>query len=326
MSDPSRGQGESLENEADVVLPAAGEGWDPCASTLDEDDPGGTQPDDIRAFSSPLTFERRYEVLGVLSRSRLGQIRLCKDRPFAREVAMKVLRLASCNPSNRWRFFREARVQGQLGHPAIVPVYDLGVDPRGDLFFTMKWVRGLRLDEALRELRDGSSAPTFSRRRLLQRVSQMCLAIHYAHSRGVVHRDLKPANIMLGQFGEIFVLDWGLAKVLSEAHPRYDPIDDASGAIRTSNGSVLGTVGFMAPEQLQGHVDLVDRQAVFDVVEGCEVVFHVAARFGFGSDRDAFWAVNVTGTENVIAACVAHGVGRLVTDRWALPAAFGSGY
>ena len=269
---------ERFEREPRVRLPST-EAWAPLASTLtDNDDDDDTQPSsrDSRFERSQLSYKERYELLGTLSAGAMAEVRLVKDLPFSREVAMKVLRAGRANESSRWRFFREARVQGQLSHPAVVPVYDLGVDPDGDLYFTMKWVRGLRLDLALAELReDQSEKPAFTERQLLARISQLCLAIHYAHCRGVVHRDLKPSNIMLGEFGEVYALDWGLAKVLSEVNPRYEPIDDASGAMQTSDGSVLGTIGYMAPEQLQGQVELVAAQC--DVYSLGAMLFELVA-------------------------------------------------
>ncbi len=262
MADERDDRNGRFEREPRVSLPST-ETWAPLPSTLTEDGDGEEgDPSDNRFARSQLSFRERYEVLGTLASGNMAEVRLVKDLPFSREVAMKVLRAGRSNDSSRWRFFREARVQGQLSHPAVVPVYDLGVDPAGDLYFTMKWVRGLRLDLAFAELREGASErPAFSERQLLARMAQLCLAVHYAHCRGVVHRDLKPSNIMLGEFGEVYALDWGLAKVLSEVNPRYQPIDDASGAMQTSDGSVLGTIGYMAPEQLQGEVDRVAAQS-----------------------------------------------------------------
>ena len=268
---------ERFEREPRVSLPST-ETWGPFASTLnDEDETEEVEPAESRYARAQLAFQDRYEVLGTLGSGSMAEIRLCKDLPFSREVAMKVLRSGPSSKMSRWRFFREARVQGQLSHPAVVPVYDLGVDPSGDLYFTMKWVRGLRLDLAFGEHREGGETkPAFTERQLLNRFAALCLAIHYAHSRGVVHRDLKPSNIMLGEFGEVYALDWGLAKVLSEVNPRYEPIDDASGAMRTSDGSVLGTIGYMAPEQLQGEVDMVSTQS--DVYSLGAMLFELLAQ------------------------------------------------
>ncbi|MEO8797150.1 MAG: serine/threonine-protein kinase, partial [Polyangiaceae bacterium] len=147
-------------------------------------------------------------------------------------------------------------MQGQLEHPAIVPVYDLGARPDGAAFFTMKRVRGKTLEEVLDALRacDPEAEAEFSLRKLLTAFNSVCLAVDFAHARGVVHRDLKPGNVMLGGFGEVYVLDWGLAKVKSDPDVEVAPDAKALPAIaidgKTEAGVVMGTPGYMAPEQL----------------------------------------------------------------------------
>src|SRR5262249_17778837 len=137
----------------------------------------------------------------------------------------------------RRRFLHEARVQGQLEHPSIVPVYDLDLDEQGRPFFTMKRVRGLTLERVLERLRedDPDVVKRFSNRKLLTALAQVCLRIDYAHARGVLHRDLKPGNIMLGDFGEVYVLDWGLAKVVGE-----EEADGEAESIPGTMGPVVG--------------------------------------------------------------------------------------
>ncbi len=215
--------------------------------------------DDARAVESPApdSFGARYEHLRVLGAGGMGEVRLCRDRMIGRLVAMKVIRAPRRGSPQRWRFVREARVQGQLEHPSIVPVYDLGIDPDGFPYFTMQRVVGSSLDVVLAALREGDpeARRRFTRRRMLTRFSQLCLAVDYIHRRGVVHRDLKPSNVMLGEFGEVFLLDWGLAKLLDALEPESgETILDASNARTTSEGSVLGTPGYMAPEQLRGEI------------------------------------------------------------------------
>src|SRR5262249_27740658 len=154
-------------------------------------------------------------VLGALAAGGMGEILLAKDTRIARRVAVKVLKTdLRTNAEFRSRFLQEARLQGQLEHPAIVPVHDLGERPDGDLFFSMKCVRGGTLLEAINAVRRGEQTASISRRRLLSAFSRVCLAVDFAHSRGVVHRDIKPGNIMLGDFGEVYVLDWGIAKLV----------------------------------------------------------------------------------------------------------------
>ncbi|HEY4057262.1 MAG TPA: serine/threonine-protein kinase [Kofleriaceae bacterium] len=197
----------------------------------------------------------RYEYVEMLGKGGMGEVRLCRDGRIMREVAVKMLRGTLRDDKElRVRFLREARVQGQLEHPAIVPVHDLGIAPDGAPFFTMKRVRGETLRTALKAIKAGDRSK-YTRRRLLTAFSTVCLAIELAHRRGVVHRDLKPDNVMLGDFGEVYVIDWGIAKVL---HRPDLPIGDDSSVdlpqagTPTRVGAVLGTPRYMAPEQQTG--------------------------------------------------------------------------
>jgi serine/threonine-protein kinase len=204
----------------------------------------------------------RYTLRDRLGEGGMGEVYLCADHRIGRDIAMKVIRASrGSNPDARSRFLREARVQGQLEHPSIVPVYDLGRDANGSAYFTMRRLRGKTFEQVIDELRDGSAAAAreWTRHRLLTAFSSVCLAIEFAHSRGVIHRDLKPDNVMLGDFGEVYVLDWGLAKVVENAAApdserqravTPDPADAATS--RTAYGAVLGTPGYMAPEQAVG--------------------------------------------------------------------------
>jgi len=198
----------------------------------------------------------RYAVKSLLGQGGMGEVHLTADGWIGRDVAMKIAHQGqAAQPHLRARFVREALVQGQLEHPSIVPVYDLGTRADGATFFTMKRVRGLTLAEIIHGLRRGDQAVVraYSRRRLLTALSSVCLAISFAHSRGVVHRDLKPENIMLGDFGEVYVLDWGVARVLEDAwmqRPSTAPVAVPVG--RTQAGALVGTPGYAAPEQVQG--------------------------------------------------------------------------
>jgi serine/threonine-protein kinase len=202
---------------------------------------------------SPDDLDNRYHDNGRLGRGGMGEVRLCHDSRIGREVALKVIRDERAKQDKaRTRFFKEAKVQGQLEHPAVVPVYDLDTTGDGRPYFTMRRVGGRTLADIIR-MRDDEQ---YSRRRLLSAFSQVCLAIDYAHERGIIHRDLKPSNIMLGDFGEVYVLDWGLAKTRTEEEHTDDgdPIsfDDLGPSSETIEGEVLGTPGYMAPEQLDG--------------------------------------------------------------------------
>ena len=208
----------------------------------------------------------RYEAQTTLGEGGMGEVLLCHDRRIGRAVAMKVVHRTRSGPDLDSRFLREARVQGQLEHPAIVPVYDLAKDASGRSFFTMKRVRGETLELLIERLAAGDQYTTaeYTLHKLLAAYTRVCLAVDFAHARGVVHRDLKPANVMLGDFGEVYVLDWGVAKVeghedesvdseraLEESGERLTFRDPDRGA-RTAAGVILGTPAYMAPEQLRG--------------------------------------------------------------------------
>jgi hypothetical protein len=204
----------------------------------------------------------RYLEMRVIGRGGMGEVSLVHDQVIGRDVARKSVR-GALTPEALERFLREARVQAQLEHPAVVPVYDLvaaGETPS----FTMKRVRGRSLEAVLEGLAMGEPTlvEAFPRRRLLGAFVQVCLAIEYAHARGVVHRDLKPANVMLGDFGEVHVLDWGVARVRGAAggkpesgEPALEQVDSTD---RTLEGALLGTPGYMSPEQARGKVDECD--------------------------------------------------------------------
>ena len=202
----------------------------------------------------------RYAELGVLGEGGMGKVHLCRDERIGREVAMKViLPELQAKASTRARFVREASVQGQLEHPSIVPVHDLGVTPEGATFFTMKRVRGQTLEAVLDELANDvlTTVDRFTTRRLLGAFVNVCLAVDFAHSKGVVHRDLKPANLMLGDFGEVYLLDWGIAKLADERGGAIGVVGEELSAQetpvpKTAAGALLGTLAYMAPEQVVG--------------------------------------------------------------------------
>jgi len=225
-------------------------------------------------------FDARYHALGALGRGGMGEVRLCNDERIGRKVAVKVMRTGAGTDADRCaRFLREARVQGQLEHPAIVPVYDLGIGPDGEPYFTMKRLSGLTLAQILEaQVRgDEELVARYSRRKLLTEFSNVCLAIECAHTRGVLHRDLKPSNIMLGDFGEVYVLDWGVAKIASAPEQVERAVTPATSAgadtEETAAGAVLGTPGYMAPEQLRGEVASLDERA--DVYSLGAILFEI---------------------------------------------------
>jgi serine/threonine protein kinase len=204
------------------------------------------------AFDAP-----RYTVLEEIGRGGMGTVYIAIDEPLGREVAIKVSNAVATAAVER-RLRAEARILAQLEHPGIVPVHDVGTLADGRMFYVMKRVRGRTLLEHLRDVPD-----TGERLRIFERI---CETVAFAHARGVIHRDLKPDNVMVGPFGEVLVMDWGVAKALStdadaagEDPSARGPAGDARG--HTDPGTVLGTRGFMAPEQAGGGRVAVDERA-----------------------------------------------------------------
>ncbi len=217
------------------------------------------------AGSEPELTGTAYRLLERLGRGGMGVVYLVEDTRLSRRVAMKVLDLHDRASDLEARLLREARVLAQLEHPGIVTVHDVGTLADGRIFYTMKYVQGRRLDEIARE---PASLP--ERLRLFQKI---CEPVAFAHSRGVLHRDLKPENIMAGPFGEVLVMDWGIAKLLSgfaelppESGGAAQYLAAASGiAVKsppeTAHGIVVGTPGYMAPEQARGEIAQLDQRA-----------------------------------------------------------------
>src|SRR5262245_32527508 len=230
-------------------------------------DPPAPDPLSASGLAPDAVHERdRYLERSVLGEGGMGRIHLSHDTRVGRDVAMKVLRQRYAkHPDTVARFVREARIQGQLEHPSIVPVYDLARTPDGRICFTMKRVHGKTIEQIIDGLnsKDKVFVENYPRRKLLRAFAAACLAVDFAHSRGVLHRDLKPSNIMLGDFGEVYVLDWGLSKVaglpdLLGERPVALPRDSGTD---TLDGAVLGTPGYMAPEQARGETASMDARS-----------------------------------------------------------------
>jgi len=241
----------------------------------DSDSLHGTSPVvDPGSSASKLVPQGRgnYQLLGEIARGGMGVILKGHDTDLGRDVAVKVLDGAlSKRPEVVQRFIEEAQIGGQLQHPGIVPVYELGLMADDRPYFTMKLVKGRTLAALFLKRK----TPGDNRGRLLAIFESVCQTMAYAHSKGVLHRDLKPANVMVGAFGEVQVVDWGLAKVLHRGgvadekrakeslHTVIETVRSGPGSSGSDSmvGSVMGTPSYMAPEQAQGEIEKLDERA-----------------------------------------------------------------
>ena len=215
---------------------------------------------ELPAFDDP----DRYEARGELGEGGMGRVALVHDRILDRDVARKSIRPDRDReaPALRRRFVVEARLQGRLQHPAILPVYDMGANAAGEPYFTMRPIDGRSLAEAIAD--EGAPHP---RRPLLEAVSRVALAVDFAHERGVIHCDLKPHNIMVGSFGEVYVVDWGAAR-----------------AVGAASSAVVGSPAYMAPEQAEGRDHLIGPAS--DVFSLGAILFEVATGAAFKDHFD----------------------------------------
>ena len=218
---------------------------------------------------------QRYERIEEIESGGMGSVLRVLDRRLGREVALKRSRVRGETDGLRWsdavtlrRFLDEARVTGRLEHPGIVPVHDFGVDERGGVYFTMRLVRGRSFLDVIRAVRDGEEG--WSQIRAVRHLLAACETVSYAHSMGVLHRDLKPGNLMVGDFGAVYVVDWGLARIRGGelAETSDDPL-------RTRHGQVVGTPAYMPPEQSRGELDRIDERS--DVYALGAVLYHLLA-------------------------------------------------
>ncbi|MEM6672246.1 MAG: SUMF1/EgtB/PvdO family nonheme iron enzyme [Planctomycetota bacterium] len=263
----------------------------------------------IEALARHAPDASRYRVLERIGAGGQGAVYRVRDEALRRDLAMKVVRDDPAFESNGRtspyvdsrslsRFLEEAQITGQLEHPGIVPVHELGVDDRGSAFFTMRLVEGRTFSRVLDELKSGSDE--WSVTRLIGMLLRASEAVAFAHDREVIHRDIKPGNLMVGRYGEVYVMDWGLARVLdgdeapashgAAAHAFERPAtlrqDDESDALRTMDGDALGTPHYMAPEQARGEIDRVGPQA--DVYSLGATLYHVLAGSApYSESRDA---------------------------------------
>jgi tRNA A-37 threonylcarbamoyl transferase component Bud32 len=227
-----------------------------------EEDSLATLPPSVQ---EPASMGRRFRILRPHAEGGLGKVFVAFDEELRREVALKEIKGRHADDGeSRARFLLEAEITGGLEHPGIVPVYALGHYADGRPYYAMRFIRGRSLQDAIARFHRGEAAASpLSLRQLLARFLDVCNAVAYAHSRGVLHRDLKPSNIMLGQYGETLVVDWGLAKSQSQAENAAKateaPIRPSALMVSapTQMGLALGTPSYMSPEQAEGRLDQV---------------------------------------------------------------------
>jgi tetratricopeptide (TPR) repeat protein len=263
---------------------------------------------------APITAAQRYSLLDEIAHGGMGVIWRATDMVLGREVAVKVLQdKYKPDSAAARRFAIEARITAQLQHPAIPPVHDCGQLPDGRPFLAMKLIKGRTLEELLRQRSD----PTADRGRFLPVFEQACQGVAYAHAHQVIHRDLKPGNVMVGGFGEVQVMDWGLAKVLTEttapATADSDPQETVAGTLirgsdaggsndlQTQAGAILGTLAYMPPEQAAGEINKVDQRSdVFGLGAILTVILTGAPPYT-GPDAET---VRVRAIRGDLAACL----------------------
>lgn len=228
--------------------------------------------DDVRLVASEA---ERYRIERELGRGGMGEVSLATHQDIGRQVAVK--RLLSQQPSTLARFVDEVRTIGRLEHPNIVPIHDVGVDAEGRYFFVMKFVDGETLSAIIKRLADGD-AKTHARFGFEQRLDVfigLVRALQFAHERRFIHRDIKPDNIMVGPFGEVMVMDWGIARAIGEdeAPSEAEAALASNRACETSDGAVIGTPMYMSPEQASGQTAQLDARS--DLYSAFVVLFEL---------------------------------------------------
>lgn len=256
----------SAENQPDVSTVSSKKKSSGDSATSSPDVVVETSVEKSLQVHLPAGTTVRFEKIQLHAVGGLGEVYIAEDTELKRRVALKEIQeRASNHESTVSRFVREAEVTGQLEHPGIVPVYGLGFHEDGRPYYAMKFIKGDSLDKAIQQFHEahGTNVKLHQQnepfRKLIQRLVDVCNAIHYAHSRGVLHRDIKPDNIMIGKYGETLVVDWGLARVSGQIEEECCSEAEISNSgdnfFETQAGTLLGTPQYMSPEQAAGRID-----------------------------------------------------------------------
>ena len=241
------------DGAGDATVEDAPPAW--TFTNLDDDGPSLVDATRSLVLNRQALLESRYNVAGKLGEGGMGVVWLARDRNLGRDVALKTIPPDRMNSKRLARFVSEARITAQLEHPAIVPLHDLFISGSGDVYYSMKRVQGRSLADVLDDLRSGEPAAhdRYNLVHLLGVFRTAAQAIAYAHTRRVVHRDVKPANVMLGDFGEVLVMDWGVARLLDDAPEELVSVDlEGASLMATADGAMVGSPAYMAPEQFSG--------------------------------------------------------------------------
>jgi serine/threonine-protein kinase len=228
----------------------------------------------------------RYEVVRKLGEGAVGEVSLAKDNDIQRLVAIKRLKEPTPQTGSLVRFVEEIQTNGQLEHPNIAPVHDVGIDADGRYFFVMKYVRGDNLEEIIEKLRNGDAEAhrVYTPHYRTQIALEILRAVQFAHEQGVIHRDLKPSNVIVGPHGEVMVMDWGIAKTVRAQQPTSplalptqpvlftgDILQKEERVFETSVGTLMGTPAYMSPEQALGLNDRIDQRS--DIYSLCAMLY-----------------------------------------------------
>ncbi len=231
----------------------------------------------VSAAEASESAGQRFVPVRVLGRGGVGEVTLVHDHDIDRPVALKRLHGDATSDELVHRFAQEIRTVGQLEHPNIAPVHDVGVDDHGRHYFVMRYVEGETLDAVISRLASGDPAAhrhfTFERR--VEVFFNILHAIEYAHARQIIHRDIKPANVMIGPYGEVLMMDWGIAKKRGAPEPAGPEAGDDDSLYRTRAGSLVGTPAYMSPEQAAGKVDEIDERS--DIYSLCVLFYELMA-------------------------------------------------